>query len=216
MHKLSYPLRNLIVQIRQVQLAASLVMVLDTSRGSLPNGRTSWAYSFRLRSPFNIISPQYIILGAFTAAFSFVVYFFLADSPVKASFFTEEERIVAVSRVAKNKTGIGRQQYMIEVKSILTLSREQTIQMVSSAPCLTRSKDLYPVHPLLRCSNPQRSPHQFQIPSTPPFIYPPSPAHELYSDNPKHGLYHASNYSPRHSLRHDPRSFTHRRRIRRL
>ncbi|KAF8589716.1 MFS general substrate transporter [Ramaria rubella] len=48
----------------------------------------------------------YLILGAVTALFSVVVYFWLPDSPVLARFFSEQERIIAVKRVASNKTGI--------------------------------------------------------------------------------------------------------------
>ena len=49
---------------------------------------------------------QFLILGAITALFSGVVYVWLPDSPVKAPFLSEQERVIAVKRVASNKTGI--------------------------------------------------------------------------------------------------------------
>jgi hypothetical protein len=54
-----------------------------------------------------VLTPiQFLILGAVTALFSVVVYVWLPDSPVKAGFLSEQERVVAVKRVAPNKTGI--------------------------------------------------------------------------------------------------------------
>ncbi|KAJ7166961.1 major facilitator superfamily domain-containing protein [Mycena filopes] len=51
---------------------------------------------------------QYIfyILGAVTMAWSFVIFFFLPDSPATARFLTPERRILAVQRVAANQLGI--------------------------------------------------------------------------------------------------------------
>ncbi|GJJ11800.1 hypothetical protein Clacol_006038 [Clathrus columnatus] len=66
--------------------------------GHIKGGLQQWTYI-------------YLILGGVTALFSIVVYFFLPDSPVKARFFTGEEKVVAVKRVASNKTGIDNTKY---------------------------------------------------------------------------------------------------------
>jgi MFS family permease len=48
----------------------------------------------------------FYILGGSTFLWSFVVFFFLPDSPSSARFLSHRERVVAVMRVAGNETGI--------------------------------------------------------------------------------------------------------------
>ncbi|KAJ5711791.1 hypothetical protein N7488_005947 [Penicillium malachiteum] len=47
----------------------------------------------------------FIVLGAITSGYSVVLFFVLPDSPSKASFLTETERVIATQRTMKNKTG---------------------------------------------------------------------------------------------------------------
>ncbi|KAJ7910095.1 major facilitator superfamily domain-containing protein [Mycena leptocephala] len=68
---------------------------------------------------------QYIfyILGAITMAWSFVIFFFLPDSPASAGFLTPEMRVLAVQRVAANQLGIKnkkfkREQVIVAIKDI--------------------------------------------------------------------------------------------------
>ncbi|KAH8919299.1 MFS general substrate transporter [Atractiella rhizophila] len=48
----------------------------------------------------------FIILGAVTIIWAAVVAFYLPDSPVTARYLTEEQKLAAVARVARNKTGV--------------------------------------------------------------------------------------------------------------
>ncbi|EXJ79543.1 hypothetical protein A1O3_07822 [Capronia epimyces CBS 606.96] len=48
----------------------------------------------------------FIILGAVTAGYAFVLFLFLPDSPAKAVFLKEPDRQVAVNRTLTNKTGV--------------------------------------------------------------------------------------------------------------
>ncbi|KIJ44825.1 hypothetical protein M422DRAFT_207764 [Sphaerobolus stellatus SS14] len=73
--------------------ASTIGSLIGYGVGHIEGGLQQWTYI-------------YLILGAITALFSLIVYFFLPDSPVKASFFTEEERFIAIKRIAANKTGI--------------------------------------------------------------------------------------------------------------
>ncbi|KAJ5725378.1 uncharacterized protein N7483_006735 [Penicillium malachiteum] len=47
----------------------------------------------------------FLALGAITSGYSIVLFFVLPDSPSKASFLTETERLIATQRTMKNKTG---------------------------------------------------------------------------------------------------------------
>ncbi|PWW80903.1 MFS general substrate transporter [Tuber magnatum] len=49
---------------------------------------------------------MFIILGVVTVLTGLVTYFFLPDTPMTASFLTEEEKVVAINRVGDNQTGI--------------------------------------------------------------------------------------------------------------
>ncbi|GJJ11808.1 hypothetical protein Clacol_006046 [Clathrus columnatus] len=71
-------------------------------------GWDNW-FTDRLRGrtyQWNSPKMDYLVLGGITALFSLVVLAFLPDSPVRAVFFTDEERIISIKRVAANKTGI--------------------------------------------------------------------------------------------------------------
>lgn len=47
----------------------------------------------------------FLVLGGITSGYAIVLFFVLPDSPAKASFLTETERVIAVQRTLKNKTG---------------------------------------------------------------------------------------------------------------
>ncbi|CUS12329.1 unnamed protein product [Tuber aestivum] len=49
---------------------------------------------------------MFIVLGAVTVITGSVTYLFLPDTPMTASFLTEEEKVVAINRVGNNQTGI--------------------------------------------------------------------------------------------------------------
>lgn len=49
---------------------------------------------------------MFLILGAITSAYGVILYFLLPDSPMKTVFLKPNERVIAVQRTLKNKTGI--------------------------------------------------------------------------------------------------------------
>ncbi|KAJ5553191.1 MFS transporter [Penicillium frequentans] len=52
------------------------------------------------------LAAFYQIVGAMTIAWGFVVYFYLPDGPHNVKMLTEYERVVAVWRISRNKTGL--------------------------------------------------------------------------------------------------------------
>ncbi|CDO72575.1 hypothetical protein BN946_scf184983.g58 [Trametes cinnabarina] len=48
----------------------------------------------------------FLILGGMSAVFAVILWFFFPDSPVDARFFTPEEKVLAVKRVAEAKLGV--------------------------------------------------------------------------------------------------------------
>ncbi|KLO18525.1 MFS general substrate transporter [Schizopora paradoxa] len=71
----------------------------------------------------------FVVLGSITTAWGFVIYFFLADSPVEAQFLSREDRLLATRRVAQNQVGIKNGQFklyqvkhaLIDIKMWLTI-----------------------------------------------------------------------------------------------
>ncbi|EEB98736.1 hypothetical protein MPER_01706, partial [Moniliophthora perniciosa FA553] len=56
---------------------------------------------------------MFYILGALTIAWGIFVWFFLPDSPARAWFLNEEDRILGVKRVSENHTGIKNKHFKI-------------------------------------------------------------------------------------------------------
>lgn len=69
--------------------------------GHITGGIARWMYVF-------------IIFGALSIAWGIVSLLFLPDMPSTAKFLTEEERIVAVERVAANRQGIKNSQFKVD------------------------------------------------------------------------------------------------------
>jgi len=57
-------------------------------------------------SPLHSWRLLFLILGAITAAYAFVLYLFLPDAPDKAVFLDEKQRQIALQRTIENKTGL--------------------------------------------------------------------------------------------------------------
>ncbi|KAI9069932.1 MFS general substrate transporter [Trametes sanguinea] len=53
----------------------------------------------------------FLILGGMSTVFAVALWFFFPDSPVTASFFTAEEKVLAVKRVAEGKMGVKNTQF---------------------------------------------------------------------------------------------------------
>ncbi|KAL4877377.1 major facilitator superfamily domain-containing protein [Aspergillus karnatakaensis] len=54
-------------------------------------------------APYQII---FLVFGVITVAFSFVVAFFLPDSPMQSKFLNEEDKLLAIERLRMNQQGI--------------------------------------------------------------------------------------------------------------
>ena len=59
-----------------------------------PIGLASWKFLF-------------IIVGAITFLYGILMWFFLSDSPIGASWLSNEEKHIAVERIRINQQGIG-------------------------------------------------------------------------------------------------------------
>ncbi|KAI0665734.1 MFS general substrate transporter [Trametes maxima] len=53
----------------------------------------------------------FLILGGMSIVFAVILWFFFPDSPVEARFFTPEEKVLAVKRVAEAKLGVKNTQF---------------------------------------------------------------------------------------------------------
>ncbi|EEP78541.1 predicted protein [Uncinocarpus reesii 1704] len=63
----------------------------------------------------------YLVVGAITIAWGIVLVLFMPDGPHNAKMLTEYERIVAVWRIRRNKTGIQHPEFLVyQVKEALT------------------------------------------------------------------------------------------------
>ena len=49
---------------------------------------------------------MYLVAGAVTVIWSFVILFFLPPDPVRAKNFTDRERYIAVARMRRNNAGV--------------------------------------------------------------------------------------------------------------
>jgi predicted MFS family arabinose efflux permease len=49
---------------------------------------------------------MFVVLGLVTVAVGVVTFFFLPDTPMRAAFLSEDEKVFAIRRVGGNKTGI--------------------------------------------------------------------------------------------------------------
>ncbi|KAL5000891.1 major facilitator superfamily domain-containing protein [Aspergillus recurvatus] len=56
----------------------------------------------------------FLIFGAITIAWAFVLFWWLPDTPMNARFLTEEDRRKAVARVSENMTGIKNDKFKLE------------------------------------------------------------------------------------------------------
>ena len=56
----------------------------------------------------------FITIGTFTGLWGFWMFFMLPDSPASARFLTKEQKIIAIKRVAGNKTGTKNKVFKVE------------------------------------------------------------------------------------------------------
>ncbi|ETN41668.1 uncharacterized protein HMPREF1541_03604 [Cyphellophora europaea CBS 101466] len=69
------------------------------------NGFIAWAVSYH-RGPFATWKIIFLTLGAFTILWSLVVYFFLPNNPLEASFLSAREKLIIIQRKSADNTGM--------------------------------------------------------------------------------------------------------------
>lgn len=52
-----------------------------------------------------------LVTGGITILFAVCMYFFMAESPIRAHFFSEEDKMLAVERLRENHQGVGSHQF---------------------------------------------------------------------------------------------------------
>lgn len=71
------------------------------------------AYGLAKHEPGSLASWRllYIILGVITIALGFLFALHIPDTPAKAWFLTEEERLLTIERIRSNKQGFGNKKF---------------------------------------------------------------------------------------------------------
>ncbi|OKL61076.1 hypothetical protein UA08_03076 [Talaromyces atroroseus] len=92
---------------------------------------------------------MFIVLGIFTALVGVVVYFFIPDTPMKARFLSEVEKVALLRHISVNKTGIWNEKFEMKhiFESVLDvqvwlLTLMVVLQSVSSGVVTTYSSTL--------------------------------------------------------------------------
>jgi hypothetical protein len=57
---------------------------------------------------------MYLVAGAITILWAFVIYFFMPPDPIRAKGFTDRERYIAVARMRANNSGVRNTHFKIE------------------------------------------------------------------------------------------------------
>ncbi|OCF41965.1 hypothetical protein I317_04267 [Kwoniella heveanensis CBS 569] len=105
---LTFPGFSLIISswyTRKEQVARTALIYSTLS--SLTNGLLSYASSF-VHGQLGVEAWQllFLLIGAITFAWGILLFTFLPDSPVSAKWLTDRQRIIAVTRLKDNRTGV--------------------------------------------------------------------------------------------------------------
>ena len=91
---------------REEQPARQAAWFIGNSIATVIGGRVAYGIGFIHNNTGNNWQLLFLILGAVTAAYGFVLLTFLPDSPAKVMFFSKTEKAIALQRTLKNKTGV--------------------------------------------------------------------------------------------------------------
>jgi hypothetical protein len=84
----------------------------------------TWELIFIVSLPLPLFQTQPLtsqVFGSFTSLWGIYMFFFLPDSPPSARFLDEKQKIIAVKRVAENRTGTKNTEFKVEqVKEALS------------------------------------------------------------------------------------------------
>lgn len=79
--------------------------------GQIIGGVLSYAFQQVKHPAFSGWRIMFVVLGLVTVTIGFVTFFLLPDTPMKARFLTETEKVVLLKHVAINQTGISNKKF---------------------------------------------------------------------------------------------------------
>ncbi|KAL8858714.1 MAG: hypothetical protein Q9178_004802 [Gyalolechia marmorata] len=79
--------------------------------GQIVGGIVSYGFQQVKNPAFSGWKIMFIVLGLVTVIIGFTTFFFLPDTPMKASFLSESEKVMLLKHVAVNQTGIRNKHY---------------------------------------------------------------------------------------------------------
>ena len=81
--------------------------------GQIIGGIVSYAFQQVKNPTFSGWKIMFIVLGLVTVIIGFITLFFLPDTPMKARFLSEPEKVMLLKHVSVNQTGIRNKNYKI-------------------------------------------------------------------------------------------------------
>ncbi|KAL8994334.1 MAG: hypothetical protein Q9169_005661 [Polycauliona sp. 2 TL-2023] len=81
--------------------------------GQIIGGAVSYAFQQVENPSFSGWRIMFIVLGLVTVVIGFITFFFLPDTPMKARFLSEQEKVMILRHVAVNQTGIKNKNYRL-------------------------------------------------------------------------------------------------------
>lgn len=81
--------------------------------GQIIGGIVSYAFQQVKNPTFSGWKIMFIVLGLVTVIIGFITLFFLPDTPMKAHFLSEPEKIMLLKHVSVNQTGIRNKNYKL-------------------------------------------------------------------------------------------------------
>ena len=81
--------------------------------GQIIGGILSYAFQQVRREGFEGWRIMFVVLGVVTVVVGIAIFLVLPDNPMKASWLSEEEKVVLLRHVAINRTGIKNQQFKL-------------------------------------------------------------------------------------------------------
>lgn len=110
--------------------------------GQIIGGVVSYAFQ-QVRNPaFSGWKIMFIVLGLVTIIIGFITFFFLPDTPMKAPWLSEGEKVMLLRHVAINQTGID--QKKVNMKHVLEVVLDIQLWLMTILTilvCMTRSRD---------------------------------------------------------------------------
>ncbi|KAJ5557367.1 hypothetical protein N7513_002956 [Penicillium frequentans] len=91
---------------REEQPARQAAWFLGNCIASIIGGLIAYGIGLIKNNTVNSWQLLFLILGAVTAAYGFILAAFLPDSPAKVVFFNQTEKAIALQRTLSNKTGV--------------------------------------------------------------------------------------------------------------